>query len=71
MIQLLITSFLLVCFFFCFIVYCALANKKPTPSPADNCDAVSHPGKNYTVSKSAHDHEADPLTCPIYLGTVR
>lgn len=71
MIQLLITSFLFVCFFFCFIVYCALANKKPTPSPADNYDAVPHPGRNYKASKSADNHETDPLACPICLGTMR
>jgi len=71
MIQLLITSLLFVCFFFCFIVYCALANKKPTPSPADNYDAVPRPGQNYTASKSAHNQEPDPLACPIYLETAR
>ena len=36
MIQLLITSFLMICLFFSFILYCALANKKPTPSPVPN-----------------------------------
>ena len=36
MIQLLITSFLMICLFFSFILYCALAHKKPTPSPAPN-----------------------------------
>jgi hypothetical protein len=32
MIQVLITSVIVVCFVFSFVVYCALANKKPTPS---------------------------------------
>ena len=71
MIQLLITSFLLVCFFFCFIVYCALANKKPTPSPGDHYDAVPSPSPKYKASKSTHNQEADPLTCPAYAGTSR
>ena len=36
MIQIFITSFIMICFFFSFIVYCALANKKPTPSPGQD-----------------------------------
>lgn len=71
MIQILITSFLVVCFCFCFIVYCALANKKPTPSPGQHYDAIPSPSKNYNESKGAYNHEADPLTCPIYMGTMR
>ncbi len=37
MIQLFIISFLVICFYFSFIVYCALVNKKPVPSPGQNC----------------------------------
>ncbi len=36
MIPILITSFIMICFCFSFIVYCALANKKQTPSPGQD-----------------------------------
>jgi hypothetical protein len=49
MIQFLITVFLVIGIFFSFIVYCALANKKPTPSPGQNHGALSpyQPELNY------------------------
>jgi hypothetical protein len=71
MIPILITSFLVACFCFCFIVYCALANKKPTPSPGQCDDAISSPGDTYQSSKSPYNREVDPFTCPMYLGTMR
>ncbi len=36
MIQLLIAAAIVISVSFTFIIYCGLANKKPTPSPADN-----------------------------------
>ncbi len=71
MIQILITSFLVLCFSFCFIIYCALANKKPTPSPGQKYDVIPPAGQKYKVSTSGHNHVVDPLTCPVYLGTTR
>lgn len=47
MIQLLVISILAICFYFSFIVYCALVNKKPMPSP----------GQNLGI-KGACDHES-------------
>jgi hypothetical protein len=47
MIQLLVISILAICFYFSFIVYCALVNKKPMPSPGQNL-----------VIKGAYDHES-------------
>jgi hypothetical protein len=71
MIQLLITSFLVICFCFCFIVYCALANKKPTPSPGQNYDAIPSRGNIYQDSKNPYNQKVDPLTYPVYQGTMR
>jgi hypothetical protein len=41
MIPLLIIACLVICFVFSFIVFCALANKKPTPSPSQKCDVTA------------------------------
>jgi hypothetical protein len=49
MIQLLIASLLVIGFSFCFVIYCALANKKPTPAPPQKCDVIHRyqPELNY------------------------
>jgi hypothetical protein len=51
MIHILITSVIVICFCFSFIVYCALANKKQTPSPGQNSE-------DYLRIKGAYDHES-------------
>jgi hypothetical protein len=53
MIQILIASFLAISIFFTFIVYCALANKKPTPFPNQKCDTIPayQPGRQWQVMR--------------------
>jgi hypothetical protein len=51
MIHILITSVIVICFFFSFIVYCALVNKKQTPSPGQNSE-------DYLRIQGAYDHES-------------